>query len=203
MNTNYDEKCQSQAEETQQEQCKQQAHEGAESCGENTETPASEETASQAEISVEEQIAALEAKIKGQQDDYLRLMAEFDNFRKRTLKEKQDLHKYGAEETVKKLLPVIDDFERAIQHNEQADDIEAVKEGFNLIYQKFQSFLSSCKISEIPAAQGDAFDEEIHDAMTMFPAPDESLKGKIIDCPTKGYKLEDKVIRFAKVVVGQ
>lgn len=175
-----------------------------ETAEETTAAAENTETAEEAqEPTAEDRVVELEAKVKSLQDEYLRLMADFENFRKRTIKEKQDLLKYGAEDTVKRLLPVIDDFERAIQHNDKVEDAETLKEGFQLIYQKFQKFLTDSQITEIPAAQGDAFDDKIHDAMTMFPAPDESLKGKIIDCPTKGYKLYDKVIRFAKVVVGQ
>lgn len=177
----------------------QEAAEATAEAQENTEAQAEEKH----EQTPEERIAELEEKNKALRDEYLRLMADFENFRKRTMIEKQNLIKYGAESTIKALLPVIDDFERAIQHNEKVDDIESLREGFKLIYQKFQKFLADSQVTEIPAAQGDAFDESVHDAMTMFPAPDESLKGKIIDCPTKGYKLYDKVIRFAKVVVGQ
>ena len=137
------------------------------------------------------------------QDKYLRLMAEFDNYRKRTIQEKADLIKYGAQKAVESLLPVVDDIERAMQHVEKAEDVESVKEGMQLIYQKFQKYLEQQQVTVIPAAQGDAFDDNIHEAVTMFPAPDPSLKGKIVDCVTKGYKLYDKVVRFAKVVVGQ
>lgn len=148
------------------------------------------------EPTVEEQLAALK-------DQYLRQAAEFENYRKRVLKEKADLIKYGAEGALKNLLPVIDDFERAVDHMQKTDDVEALREGVMLIYQKFQKYLEQNKVTVIPAAQGDTFDETLHEAVTMFPAPDESLKGKIVDCVTKGYKLDDKVMRYAKVVVGQ
>lgn len=148
------------------------------------------------EPTVEEQLAALK-------DQYLRQAAEFENYRKRVLKEKADLIKYGAEGALKNLLPVIDDFERAVDHMQKTDDVEALREGVLLIYQKFQKYLEQNKVTVIPAAQGDTFDETLHEAVTMFPAPDESLKGKIVDCVTKGYKLDDKVMRYAKVVVGQ
>ena len=156
-----------------------------------------------AEKTQEERIAELEAQIEQLQKDALYRAAEFDNFRKRTVMEKADLIKYGSQKAVEALLPVIDDLERAMQHIDKADDIESVKEGVALIMQKFQGFLKQQQVTLIPANPGDDFDDKIHEAITMFPAPDPSLKGKIVDCPTKGYKLIDKVIRYAKVVVGQ
>lgn len=151
----------------------------------------------------EEKIEALEAELAAMKDKYLRQAAEFDNYRKRTIQEKADLLKYGAQKAVEALLPVVDDIERAMQHIEKAEDVESVKEGMTLIYQKFQKYLEQQQVSVIPASQGDDFDDSIHEAVTMFPAPDPSLKGKVVDCVTKGYKLYDKVVRFAKVVVGQ
>lgn len=151
----------------------------------------------------EEKVVALEAELEAMKDKYLRQAAEFDNYRKRTMQEKADLLKYGAQKAVEALLPVVDDIERAMQHIEKAEDVESVKEGMNLIYQKFQKYLEQQQVSVIPANQGDDFDDYIHEAVTMFPAPDPSLKGKIVDCVTKGYKLSDKVVRYAKVVVGQ
>lgn len=151
----------------------------------------------------EEKVLALEAELEAMKDKYLRQAAEFDNYRKRTMQEKADLLKYGAQKAVEALLPVVDDIERAMQHIEKAEDVESVKEGMNLIYQKFQKYLEQQQVSVIPANQGDDFDDNIHEAVTMFPAPDPSLKGKIVDCVTKGYKLSDKVVRYAKVVVGQ
>jgi molecular chaperone GrpE len=147
--------------------------------------------------------AELQQKYDALRNDYLRLMADFENYRKNTLKEKQNLLKYGGEETIKKLLPVIDDFERAMASLETATDIASVKEGVGLIYTKFTGYLDQNGVKSIPAAPGDAFDDSKHDAMTMFPAPTPELKGKIVDCVTKGYTLGDKVIRYAKVVVGQ
>ena len=151
----------------------------------------------------EEKIKALEEELAAMKDKYIRQLAEFENFRKRTINEKQELLKYGAQKAVEALLPVVDDIERAMQHVEKAEDVESVKEGMKLIYQKFQKYLEQQQVSVIPANQGDNFDDSIHEAVTMFPAPDPSLKGKIVDCVTKGYKLYDKVVRFAKVVVGQ
>jgi molecular chaperone GrpE len=148
-------------------------------------------------------LAELQQKYDALRGDYLRLMADFENYRKNTLKEKQNLLKYGGEETLKKLLPIIDDFERAMASLKTATDVESVKEGVGLIYTKFTGYLDQNGVKCIPAAPGDAFDDSMHDAMTMFPAPTPELKGKIVDCVTKGYTLGDKVIRYAKVVVGQ
>ncbi len=166
------------------------------------------ETASQAasgedEAAAADPLAELKQKYDALRNDYLRLMADFENYRKNTLKEKQNLLKYGGEETIKKLLPVVDDVERAIASLDHAADMEAVKEGVHLIYAKFTKFLEQSGVEVIPSAQGDTFDDNLHDAMTLFPAPTPELKGKIVDCVTKGYKMNDKVIRFAKVVVGQ
>ncbi len=155
------------------------------------------------ELSPEERIANLEAELEDAKKRYVYQAAEFDNYRKRTMKEKADLLKYGAEGALKALLPVIDDLERAMQHIDKADDVASVKEGMSLIYQKFQNYLKQQQVEVIPAEQGADFDDSIHEAVTMFPAPDPSLKGKVVDCVTKGYKLSDKVVRFAKVVVGQ
>ena len=167
---------------------------------------ANESTESQVEEkeqTPEERIAALEAELEEAKKRYVYQAAEFDNYRKRTMKEKADLLKYGAEGALKALLPVIDDLERAMQHIDKAEDVASVKEGMSLIYQKFQNYLKQQQVEVIPAEQGADFDDSIHEAVTMFPAPDPSLKGKVVDCVTKGYKLADKVVRFAKVVVGQ
>ena len=171
---------------------------------ETTEAQAQEQPAEEVkEVTPEEQIEELQKQLAAQKDAYLRLMADFDNFRKNTLRDKQNLLKYGGEDAFKKLLPVIDDFERAIDHMEKSDDINSLREGVNLIYSKFKTYLEQNEVTVIPAEMGETFDENIHDAMTLFPAPTPELKGKIVDCVTKGYKLKDKVIRFAKVVVGQ
>lgn len=129
-------------------------------------------------------------------------MAEFDNFRKRTLREKADLIKNGGERVFVDMLPIIDDFERALQAMEDAEDVASVKEGVGLIYDKFINFLNRNGIAVIPT-ENEAFDVEVHEAITTFPAPSEELKGKIIDCTSKGYTFNDKVIRYAKVVVGE
>lgn len=161
------------------------------------------EESDQSEPTPADRIAELEAQVEQLKKDALYRAAEFDNFRKRTVQEKADLIKYGSQKAIEALLPVIDDLERAMQHIDKAEDIESVKEGVTLIMQKFQGYLKQQQVSVIPANPGDDFDDKIHEAITMFPAPDPSLKGKIVDCPTKGYKLYDKVVRYAKVVVGQ
>lgn len=153
-----------------------------------------------------QQIAAdienLNQEVSDLKDKNLRLMAEFDNFRKRSIKERSDLIKYAGEEVLKKVLPLIDDFERALQAMETTEDVKAVKEGVDLIYSKFMSFLSENGVSVIPTEK-EIFNTDLHEAVTTFPAPSEELKGKIIDCVSKGYTLNEKVIRYAKVVVGE
>lgn len=133
-------------------------------------------------------------------DTYIRLMAEYDNYRKRTIKEKADLIKNGGEKTLIALLPVIDDFERARQTLETATDMEAVREGVELIYNKFQAYLQQNGVKVIDT-QEQTFDADLHEAVAMVPATEESQKGKIIDAVQTGYTLNDKVIRHAKVVV--
>ena len=145
---------------------------------------------------------ALKQKCEELNDKNLRLMAEFDNFRKRSLKERMDLIKTASEKVLADMLPLVDDFERALQAMDTAEDVVAVKEGVNLIYDKFISFLQQNGVKEI-VTENETFDVECHEAVTTFPAPSEDLKGKIIDCVSKGYTLNDKVIRFPKVVVGE
>lgn len=135
-------------------------------------------------------------------DRFLRLYSEFDNYKKRANKEKLDLLATASEKVIVGLLPVVDDFERAIAANESAKDIQAVKEGFSLIYNKLLQLLKRFDVVEI-AAKGEVFDTDFHEAVTHFPTDKEEDKGKVIDVTEKGYKLKDKVIRFAKVVVGQ
>ncbi len=143
------------------------------------------------------------AQLEKEKKEYLFLMADFDNFRKRTLKEKSELIKNGGESAMRGLLPIIDDFERSIQALNDSDDASSIKEGVDLIYNKFVKYLEQNGVSVIDSEKGDEFDTEVHDAVTAFPTDDISLKGKIIDTVQKGYKLHDKVIRHAKVVVGQ
>ena len=130
------------------------------------------------------------------------LMAEFDNFRKRNAKEKVELIKNAAEKAMKDILPIVDDFDRAIQANAATDDVVAVREGVELIYNKLIKYLESNGVKEMTTT-GEAFDADIHEAVTTFPAPSEDLKGKILDCVQTGYMLNEKVIRHAKVAVAQ
>ena len=144
----------------------------------------------------------LKAQIEKQKDDYLRLMAEFDNYRRRTLREKADLIKTGGESCMKAILPVIDDFERAMQAMEKSNDIEALKVGVELIYNKFRTYLEQNGVKEMETIDVE-FDADKHEAIAQIPAPTPEQKGKIIDCTQKGYTLNDVVIRFPKVVVAQ
>lgn len=148
------------------------------------------------------ELAELKAKYADLSNSHLRLMAEFDNYRKRTLKEKSDLIKNGGESTIVRILPVVDDFERAMSVLGNATDMQAVVDGIGLIYTKFSDFLKQNNVTAIET-ENMVFDTEYHEAITTIPAPTEELKGKIIDCVQKGYLLNEKVIRFAKVVVGE
>jgi molecular chaperone GrpE len=140
-------------------------------------------------------------QLKEAQDKYLRLYSDFDNFRKRTQKEKADLINFAAGDVIKDLLVVLDDFERAIQSNENNQDIESIKEGFKLLHHKFDLALKQKGLSEMECA-GEAFDAELHEAITNIPAG-EDMKGKVVDVVQKGYFLKERVLRYAKVVVGQ
>ncbi len=144
----------------------------------------------------------LQKEIDELKDKHLRLSAEFDNYRRRTVKEKMDLIKSGGEDVLKKILPIVDDFDRAVSHLSEVKDAEAVKEGIMLIYNKFQSFVSTSGLQVIDAKDKD-FDTDLHEALTKIPAPTPELKGKVVDVVEKGYTLGDKVLRFAKVVVGE
>lgn len=135
-------------------------------------------------------------------DKHLRLQAEFDNFRKRTMKEKADLIKSGGESVLINILPVVDDFERALVSLKDVSDDDAGKKGTQLIYNKFSEFLKQSNIKEIDAINQE-FNVDLHEAITKIPAPDETLKGKVVDVLQKGYLLNEKVIRFAKVVIGE
>lgn len=143
-----------------------------------------------------------EEKLAESQDKYLRLSAEFDNYRKRTLKEKMDLTKTAGESIINNLLPVMDDFDRALQLMEEVSDRKAMKEGIDLIYAKFSEFLKGNGVKEIEALNKE-FDTDLHEAVTKIPAPDKKLKGKVVDVIQKGYYLNDKVMRYAKVVIGE
>lgn len=161
-----------------------------------------EQAANEPEETPEDKIAQLTKQIEDEKKEYLFLMAEFDNFRKRTIREKAELIRNGAEKALGDMLPIVDDFERAIKANENADNIDAVKEGFSLIYNKFIKYLEKNQVKAMQST-GCEFNTEMHEAVTTFPAPDESMKGKIIDTVLTGYTINDKVLRHAKVVVGQ
>ncbi len=173
---------------------------------ENTDAEAAKEMA-QEELDevgkLRKELEETKAQLEKEKKEYLFLMAEFDNFRKRTLKEKSELIKNGGESAMRGLLPVIDDFERSIQAINESSDASSIKEGVELIYNKFVKYLEQNGVTVVNSDKGAEFDTEIHEAVTTFPTDDESLKGKIIDTVQKGYKLHDKVIRHAKVVVGQ
>lgn len=161
-----------------------------------------EEEQPEKEETPEDKIAALQAELEKSQKEYLFLMAEFDNYRKRTVKEKAELIKNGGEKAMLGLLPVIDDFERAIDAIDKSSDVEGLKEGVDLIYNKFMKYLESQQVKPMEST-GTDFDADIYEAVTTFPAPDESMKGKVIDTVQKGYTINEKVLRHAKVVVGQ
>ena len=145
---------------------------------------------------------SVEEKLADVQNKYLRLSAEFDNYRKRTLKEKIDLTKSAGESILVNLLPVMDDFDRAVKMMEDAEEISAIKEGVDLIYNKFIEFLKQNGVKEIESNNCE-FDTDLHEAITKIPAPDKSMKGKVVDVIQKGYYLNDKVIRYSKVVIGE
>ena len=141
-------------------------------------------------------------QIEEQKDKYLRLSAEFDNYRKRTMKEKAELILNGGEKSISSILPIVDDFERALKNMETATDVAAVKEGVELIYNKFMAILGQNGVKVIETKE-QPLDTDYHEAIAVIPAPNETLKGKILDCVQNGYVLNDKVIRHAKVVVGE
>lgn len=144
----------------------------------------------------------LQKKYADLNDAHLRLRAEFDNYRKRTLREKTELIKNGGESALTQLLPVVDDFERALQNIRQAEDVKAVGEGVELIYNKFITYLAQQGVQAIEAI-GKPFETELFEAIATIPAPEADLKGKVVDCVQTGYLLNEKVIRHAKVVVGE
>tara|TARA_B100000609_G_C17181875_1_gene417549 strand:+ start:146 stop:739 length:594 start_codon:yes stop_codon:yes gene_type:complete len=154
-----------------------------------------EETKVEKELTPEEKYNELNNR-------FLRLYAEFENYRKRTNKERLDLITNANSDLLKDLIPVIDDFERAITNNADVDDIEGIKEGFSLIYNKYKGLLQSKGLKAMEA-KGEVFDPELHEAIANLPTEDKKMKGKVIDDVEKGYFLNDKVLRFAKVVVGQ
>ena len=171
---------------------------------ENEEEMGENENAEQASVEndLEEIVEGFEKQIAELSDKHLRLIAEYDNYRKRTLKEKMELSKVVSEKIFLNILPVVDDFDRALEHLDSAKDLEAVKEGMLLIYNKFKTFMAQNGVVEVETHEKE-FDLDLHEAVTKSPAPSEKMKGKIIDCVQKGYMLDGKVIRYPKVVVGE
>ena len=172
---------------------------------ENAEQQAAAEAAEeQQEVAdpVMQELEAAKATIEEQKDKYLRLSAEFDNYRKRTMKEKAELIKNGGEKAISAILPILDDLERALHNMQSADDVKAMYEGIDLIYQKFLKGLSQEGLQKMEPV-GETFDTDYHEAVALVPAPSVDQKGKVLDCVQTGYKLNDKVIRHAKVVVAQ
>ena len=182
----------------QQEQAAEQEEQVQENIDTTDENAQAEETA---EPTLEERLAQAEAEIAELKNQALYKQAEFENYRKRTIKEKTELILNGAEKTVTAFLPVLDDFERALQNLEKAEDVSAVREGVELIFQKFTKTLNGLGVQPIDTKDAD-FDVDVHEAIAQIPAPTDELKGKVIDCVQTGYKLNDKVIRHAKVAVG-
>jgi molecular chaperone GrpE len=154
-----------------------------------------------AELAAE--LAAAKAEAAEFRDKWLRLNADFDNFRKRTAKERLELIQFAGENVLKNILPTLDDMERAIANNAKTDDIGAVREGFLLIHGKLLHVLGSQGVKPMADAKGQPFDTDRHEAITKAPAPSDDLKGKVVDVVENGYTLHDKVIRYAKVVVGE
>jgi molecular chaperone GrpE len=166
------------------------------------ETTQVEET-QEVEVEVIKEEPTSEELLQTEKDKFLRLFAEFENYKKRTTKERIELYKTAGQELMTSLLPVVDDFERALTHIEEDKEAEELRKGVLLIYQKFYNTLEQKGLVKIETNAGDVFDAEIHEAITQIPAPTDDMKGKIIDCVEKGYKLGDKIIRYPKVVIGQ
>ena len=166
------------------------------------EQAAQEEKELSEEEKLQKQLEEAQQTIEDQKDKYLRLSAEFDNYRKRTLKEKAELIKNGGEKAISAILPILDDLERALANMQKLDDIQAMYDGIDLIHQKFLKTLSQEGLQKMEPV-GEAFDTDFHEAIALVPAPEEAQKGKVLDCVQTGYKLNDKVIRHAKVVVAQ
>lgn len=172
----------------------------------NEEQSASEELTEEPALTEEEKLAAelekAKQEIEEQKDKYLRLSAEYDNYRKRTLKEKAELILNGGEKSISSILPIVDDFERALKNMETAEDVAAVRQGVELIFNKFMTVLGQNGVKVIETKEL-PLDTDFHEAIAVIPAPTEELKGKILDCVQTGYILNEKVIRHAKVVVGE
>lgn len=179
----------------------EQQTENASAENQNAETEQKEEEQNEADAEVDE-TERLRQKMAEMSDSYLRLRAEFDNYKKRTIKEKADLIKSAGEGVFLNIIPLVDDFERGLQAAEKATEIDSMKEGMSLIYGKFVKFLEQNGVKEIDT-KDKKFDTDYHEAITAIPAASEEQKGMVVDCVQKGYTLNDKVIRFAKVVVAQ
>lgn len=167
-----------------------------------TEAPQENEVPQTEEERLAQELENANRQIEEQKDKYLRLSAEFDNYRKRTMKEKAELILNGGEKSISSILPIVDDFERALKNMETASDVAAVKEGVELIYNKFMTVLGQNGVKVIETKEK-PLDTDFHEAIAVIPAPTEELKGKILDCVQTGYMLNEKVIRHAKVVVGE
>jgi len=157
----------------------------------------------QQEVDERSEEEKLQDELQGEKDKFLRLFAEFENYKKRTTKERIDLFKTASQDVMVSMLPVLDDFERALTHIEDDKEAEELRKGVLLIYQKLIATLKAKGLDVVEAKQGDVFNADDHEAVTQIPAPSDDMKGKIIDIIEKGYKLGDKVIRFPKVVIGQ
>lgn len=169
---------------------------------ENEAQETTEEQVEEQEVTPEERIAELEAELSESKDKYLRVFAEFENFRKRSMKERLDLMKTAAQDTIKELLPVLDDFDRAKAVAEDDKSDEVFSEGIQLVYEKLYKSLERKGLKQMEST-GEVFDPELHEGITEIPAPNDDMKGKVIDTIEKGYLLNDKIIRYAKVVIGK
>ena len=161
------------------------------------------ETATAEEVDTRTPEEQLQDQLVAEKDKFMRLFAEFENYKKRTSKERMELFKTASQDVMVSMLPVLDDFERALTHIEDDKEAEELRKGVVLIYQKLLTTLSQKGLAAVEVKKGDVFDSEIHQAITQVPAPNKNLKGKIIDVVEKGYTLGDTVIRFPKVVIGQ
>lgn len=191
-------------EEIKQGQAEQPSGEQTETISENKQEPNKKEDEQEltGEAKLQKELETATKTIEEQKDKYLRLSAEFDNYRKRTMKEKAELIKNGGEKTISAILPILDDMERALQNAAKTEDLNAIRQGIELISQKFHKVLEQEGLQKMEPI-GEAFDTDYHEAVALVPAPNEEQKGKVLDCVQTGYKLNDKVIRHAKVVVAQ
>ncbi len=180
----------------------EKASEQTESQAQNAQHTEEESEELTSEQKLEKELEEAKKTIEEQKDKYLRLSAEFDNYRKRTMKEKAELIKNGGEKAISGILPILDDLERALQNMQKADNVQSMYEGLDLIFQKFHKVLAQEGLQKMEPV-GETFDTDYHEAIALVPAPDEAQKGKVLDCVQTGYKLNDKVIRHAKVVVAQ